>query len=184
LSLSVALLLALAGHASARPRRPVSSASPSRTTEVAIESDGANVLLEMQRVPEPMTTTDGSDAATSSPAPAVWEPACAEPCARALPRAALFRVTGPELISSPDFNLPPDRDSVTLSVRPGVARWYWTGILASAFGGSLVLGGAGPPLLLGGSFSTTEKILAGTGLAMLAVGLPFWILNRTTVSLR
>ena len=30
----------------------------------------------------------------------------------------------------------------------------------------------------------TEQILSGTGVAMLAVGLPLWILNRTTVSIR
>jgi hypothetical protein len=112
-----------------------------------------------------------------------WDPVCSPPCERRLPRTALFRISGAEITTSSTFSLPADRSEVTLRVKAGASRWYWTGVILTAFGGSFALGGIGPPLLLGASFSTTGKVLGGAGAVMLAVGLPLWVLNRTTVGI-
>lgn len=174
---ALALSLAFSRNVGARPGGKASQTAPVPTTEVNVVSDVAEVFLEIKRASSP-----GDVAMTLDPGK--WDAVCAPTCDRPLLRTALFRVTGLGVNSSAEFNLPPDRDQVTLNVKAGSTTWYWTGILLSAFGGSFVLGGAGPPLLSGGSFSTTEQVLSIAGVAMLAVGLPLWILNRTTVSIR
>jgi hypothetical protein len=175
-----------------------------KTTRVNIsQSNGADVVLEA-KAPEPddvsTASADGTasgDAADvtsaaseedTSPAETPlpldegkWDPVCTQPCERRLPRAAVYRITGEGLTTSSLFNLPANRPDVTLRVRAGTARWYWTGVVASIFGASFLLGGVAPPLLQGGSFSTTGKVLGGAGVVLLGGGVPLWILNRTTV---
>lgn len=160
----------------ARRGRNAPEAAAASTTVVSVVSDGPDVFLETRRESGPGDAGLPLD-------PGKWDAVCSPPCDRPLPRAALFRVTGLGVTVSPEFHLPPDRDQVILNVKAGKSTWYWAGVLLSAFGGSFVLGGAGPPLLSGGSFSGTEQILSGSGVVMLAVGLPLWILNRTTVSI-
>jgi hypothetical protein len=175
--LALVLPLAFASPIQARPGRKASEAAASATVKVTLVSDGAEVFLETKR--------ESGDRVPEMPLePGKWDAVCVPPCDRLLPRAALLRATGLGVVASPEFHLPADRDQVTVNVKAGSATWYWTGVVMSAFGGSFVLGGAGPPLLSGGSFSLTEQILSGVGVAMLAVGLPLWILNRTTVSIR
>lgn len=175
--LILVLALAFARNAQARPGRKAAQPVPASTTDVSVVSDGPEVFLETRR--------ESSAGAADMPLdPGKWDAVCAPPCDRPLSRAALFRVTGLGVNPSAEFPLPADRDQVTLNVKTGSTTWYWTGILLSAFGGSFVLGGAAPPLLSGGSFSTTEQVLSIAGVVLLAVGLPLWILNRTTVSIR
>jgi hypothetical protein len=168
---------ALHARSGRKPAGPVSSPVPSSTTAVTVVSDGPEIFLEMKR-------RDGAGAPGAGADGDNWEAACAPPCDRPLPRTALLRVNGEDVNPSAGFALPSDRDQVTIDVKVGSARWSWTGIILSAFGGSFVLGGAGPPLLMGGSFSTTEKVLTGAGVTLLAVGLPLWFLSRTIVSVR
>lgn len=148
--------------ASAAPTKEPSVRSPDAETVESATPDGAG---------EPGFPLDE----------ATWDVACTPPCDRSLPRDALFRISGPGIITSSTFRLAPDRAEARVRVRAGSTRWYWTGVIASAFGGSFVIGGAAPPLIGGGSFSTTEKVLTGTGVLLLAGGLPLFILNRTTV---
>jgi hypothetical protein len=175
-----------------------------KTSRVLIENDGPEIVLEAKArdgvadgspdlgdgavAPgareDEGGDPDGATAGVVLPLDAEkWDTVCSSPCGRDLPRAALFRVTGSGITASAAFNLPSHRPEVTLRVRAGDSRWYWTGVILACAGGSFVLGGAGPPLLLGGSFSTTEKILGGTGILLLATGLPLWIINRTTVAI-
>jgi hypothetical protein len=177
-----------------------------KTTRIQMEANDPDILLEAKNegsfpdgVKSPDISTDGTSG-TDDPRDAdrddsrggavtlplddrEWDPVCAPPCARRLPRTALFRVSGSRITTSATFNLPPDRPDVILRVKAGASRWYWTGVILTAFGGSLGLGGIGPPLLAGATFSTTGKVLAGAGAVMLAVGLPLWILNRTTIAI-
>jgi hypothetical protein len=129
---------------------------------------------------------EGETSAAEAPLPldeGKWDAICSPPCQRRLPRSALFRITGAGITTSATFTLPPGRPAVTLDVKTGTARWYWTGVIVTALGGSFLVGGVAPPLLLGGSLSTAGKVLGGTGAVMLGVGLPLWILNRTVVAI-
>lgn len=112
-----------------------------------------------------------------------WEVTCAPPCGRRLPRDALFRVTGAGVTTSATFALPPGPSEVTLEIHPGQARWYWTGAIAAIAGGTFILGSVGPRLMLGGSFATVEKVMAGTGVVLVGAGLPLWWFNRTRVDI-
>ncbi|MES1207978.1 MAG: hypothetical protein ABUS79_18745 [Pseudomonadota bacterium] len=204
MSALVLLALAMAAgprRAQARAAKAGSRPAKVKVTQVRIETDGREVVLEAKAGDVPATGADQSDdpsgPAGASPDTAgadtgevalpldegKWDPVCTPPCDHDLPRAAIYRVTGTDITTSSTFTLPPSRPQATLVVKAGASRWYWTGIILTAVGGSFLLGGLGPPLLLGGSFSTTEKVLGGTGAVLVGVGLPLWLLNRTTVSI-
>ncbi len=160
-----------------------SAAPPGPSSQPSIADTSADTSPDAENAAEGGADADDVETA-EAPLPlddGKWDAVCSPPCQRRLPRAALFRITGAGITTSAAFSLPAKRPAVTLDVKTGTARWYWTGIVVSALGGSFLLGGAAPPLLMGGSFSTPQKILGGAGAVMLGVGLPLWIMNRTTV---
>ena len=178
------------------------AAPKARGVMVTIESAEADIVLEAQApeaqgkagvgaAPANAADDEGGNAATAEPAEVPlplddgrWEVMCAPPCQRRLPREALFRITGAGLTTSAAFSLPQKASSVTLDVKTGTARWYWTGVIAAIAGATFILGSVGPRLALGGSFTTGEKVMAGAGLVLVGGGAPLWWFNRTTVAIR
>lgn len=170
-----------------------------KMTRVTIDTDFQDIVLEAKAAAKSDTSSTGDDTDSSAPTTAdaeasiaeaplpldegKWDPICSAPCERRLQRAALFRITGADITTSRTFTLPPDRPDITLEVKTGLAHWFWTGVIVSAVGGSFLLGGLVPRLALGGSFSTTQKVLVGAGTVMVGVGLPLAWFNRTTVSI-
>lgn len=174
---------------------PTTAKSPTaRGVRVTIESDDETVVLEGQaRDPAapPAGAGEGAEATTADEAAEVplplddgrWDVVCSPPCQRRLPRAALFRITGTGVTTSASFSLPARRPEVTLQVDTGTARWYWTGLIAAIAGGTFILGSMGPRLALGGSFTTVEKVMAGTGVVLVGGGGTLWWFNRTRVAI-
>jgi hypothetical protein len=155
--------------------------------EVTIDSADPDIVLEGQAADgHGGTPSDAAAPAESAEVPLPlddgrWDVMCAPPCERRVPREALFRITGAGVTTSATFSLPAKASSVTLEVRTGSARWYWTGAIAAIAGATFIVGSVGPRLALGGSFSTGEKIMAGAGLVLVGGGAPLWWFNRTTV---
>lgn len=182
-------LLTVAGPA-------VTSAKPAakpQGVKVTIESADPDIVLEGQARQAPSGSAEGAvdgGAATAGESAEVplplddgrWEVMCAPPCQRRLPRDALFRITGAGVTTSAAFSLPARAASVTLDVKPGTARWYWTGAIAAIAGATFVIGAVVPRLALGGSFTTGEKVMAGAGLVLIGGGAPLWWFNRTDVA--
>jgi hypothetical protein len=160
--------------------------------KVTIESADPDIVLEGQAPASGGGSAEGAgDGGAAAPEPAEvplplddgrWEAMCAPPCQRRLPRDALFRITGAGVTTSAAFSLPAKSSSVTLEVRTGTARWYWTGAIAAIAGATFVIGAVVPRAALGGSFSTGEKVMAGAGLVLIGGGAPLWWFNRTTVA--
>ena len=168
---------------------------------VTIDSDDDTIVLEGQAADAAASAAAGSGGAAegddSVPPPAAdeaaevplplddgrWDVMCSPPCQRRLPRAALFRITGTGVTTSATFSLPPRGSEVTLRVDTGAARWYWTGLVAAIAGGTFLLGSVGPRVVLGGSFTTFDKVMAGSGLVLVAGGGTLWWFNRTRVAI-
>jgi hypothetical protein len=165
-----------------------------RGVKVTIESTDPDIVLEGQATGgqggapagTDGTADEGAGAADAAEVPLPledgrWEVMCAPPCQRRVPREALFLITGTGVTTSAVFSLPAKASSVSLDVKTGTARWYWTGAIAAIAGATFVIGSVVPRLALGGSFSTGEKVMAGAGLVLMGGGAPLWWFNRTTV---
>jgi hypothetical protein len=109
---------------------------------------------------------------------------CAAPCVADVPLELRYRVVADEMPPSPPFSLP-ERDRVLLHVHPGSAGRHDAGAMLTLLGGITALvgtmviwgnhggkGGAG----LGGIFA------AGTGVAMMGIGIPMMLTSGTAVT--
>lgn len=172
------------------------TARPAPGVRVILDSDDETVVLEAQAPDATGAPVSGSGegagtAGAESEAAEVplplddgrWDVMCSPPCKRRLPRGALYRITGAGLTTSPTFSLPARQAEVTLEVETGTARWYWLGAIAAIAGGTFVIGSVVPRLAIGGSFSTVEKVMAGTGVVLVGGGGALWWFNRTRVNI-
>jgi hypothetical protein len=119
---------------------------------------------------------------------------CPLPCTTVLPDdGTSYHVTGPGLVPSPIFTLPPGTPEVTVRVRPAPLAPFITGVFLSTLGmtftplgATFVATGAGeePSRSPGsGAFIGAGATFAALGVVSLAVGLPLWLSNRSKVSL-
>jgi hypothetical protein len=120
------------------------------------------------------------------------ERVCRLPCKATLPGdGATYRVVGMGLTPSPPFTLPTDATDVTVHARPGRWRRFATGLTLTIMGGTYApLGGvfAAMGVAEEGRPDTKAILPVGVGfliggVALLGVGLPILLSNRTEVDI-
>ena len=125
-----------------------------------------------------------------------WQDVCPTPCGVAVDAAALYRITGPAIVTSDPFRLPGPSGTVTIDAKTGSKAKRWVGL-------GMLVGGAGAALLgtvfyeassnlgpdINGSYTTRDAdrvYSAGvvlTGVAVSIVGVVL-LQSRTVVDVR
>jgi hypothetical protein len=113
----------------------------------------------------------------------IWKTVCPAPCNEALPPGT-YRIDGDGIPTSSKFEL---RGNEQIAVSPGNSAGYYGGRLLF-FGGAFaaVLGGiiyAGDSGQHEGITSMSQTLIIG-GLGGVVIGLPLWLLSRTTVDVK
>ena len=154
---------------------------------LAVTADKVGVVIE-HRVNgvEGWQTTLGVPIYTSTQQ---WEPVCVAPCNVKVDPNAIFRVGGVGVAPSRDFVLPAQRKELRLQVSAGSGPAYDLG-LGLTTTGALFAGIGVIPLVYAGSLTNTsaeETVrglgvgILGAGVLMLAIGVPLWLLGKSTV---
>ncbi|MEO8214815.1 MAG: hypothetical protein ABI560_16560, partial [Myxococcales bacterium] len=126
-----------------------------------------------------------------------WVDVCDTPCGQPVEPAGQYRVGGGTIKSSPVFQLPPGAHSVQITARTGSVVRYWIGvglaINGAAFLAAAALFQAAPNNNNSATFDNSSMRDAQhayavgyliAGIVSLAIGLPLWMGNNTTVEVR
>lgn len=137
---------ALPASSPAPSSAPPTSSAPAPTTAAPAQGDeNDDGVLVVVRSDNPSVRLDRAEEA-NHPA----EEQCTTPCRVVLPRGHQYMITGPGIQSSSRFELPDDRDRLTLDVKAGSSRARAGAIALLLTGGALaVIGyvsGLGSPL--------------------------------------
>lgn len=117
----------------------------------------------------------------------VWQQVCVAPCKVDLSRASSYRVSASNGVpGTPAFTLTPNKSELDLQVRPGnLARYAAGGTLTGLGIGAFITGAV--LFTAAGKFEDEKEvriagaITGGAGIALLAVGIPLVLMNRTHV---
>ncbi len=171
---------------------PSTSADPAPdskpTVELVVDADSPRALVERRTgTDEQWQTTLGIPSYTSIEH---WEQACVTPCRVRIDPHATYRVGGDGVAPSPRFQVPQGRDSVRLHVhtRSGLARDIGvglsvTGIAAIGLGSvGLVAASTVSNYVTQVDIRTAAYVSIITGVVFLAIGLPLWLIEHSTVT--
>jgi hypothetical protein len=121
-----------------------------------------------------------------------WVDLCVAPCGRPADPNALYRIGGGSIKPSPTFKMPRPAGEVRIDAETGSIVKFWVGVglaiggaAAAAGGGALYLSSQGSTNALDRDTFRVEGIVyLVTGVVLLAVGLPLWLTNNTTIDVR
>lgn len=114
---------------------------------------------------------------------------CRAPCNRSVDPQFSYHVAGEGITASAPFRFPPDRSTYKLEVDPGSSSLHTAGVILTtagiclaALGGAFLAVGAvdqeGPAVV-----PIVGAVGGGVGVISMAVGIPLWISNGTSVRL-
>lgn len=154
---------------------------------MAVTADRVGVVIEHRvNAVEGWQTTLGVPVYTSTQQ---WEPVCVAPCNVKVDPNAIFRVGGVGVAPSREFVLPAQRKDLRLQVSAGSGPAYNIGLGLTTTGALFAAIGV-VPLVYAGSITNTSAEdtvrglgagILGAGVLMLAVGVPMWLLGKSTV---